>query len=908
MINESEEIKDINKIKQNITNLVEKYNKIVKDNKIIRYNEEMTKKDFIIPLFRILGWNTEDSNEVTAEEKISKKRVDYSFRINGIPKFFLEAKALKEDLNNPKFIQQAINYAWHKGCTWAVLTNFESVKIFNAEWKTSNPSQNHLKTILCYEFLERFNELWLLSKESFELGLLDKEAEKWGKKTKKISVDKQLLADFTRFRELLSKNITKLNPGKNLTEEELDEAVQRILDRLIFIRKCEDRELEPKTLIASIREWQSSGKGQLIKSIREVFMDFDKRYNSKIFENHLCDNLDIDNEVLYEVIEGLYSTKDQSLFYDFSAIEADVLGNIYEQYLGHILKKSKKRAQLTKNQAHRKEQGIYYTPTYIVDYIVRNTLGELLKNKKSKEVEKIRVLDPACGSGSFLIKAFDVLNEYYAKNDKNYSQTKMDFQTGLSYTTKTEILKNNIFGVDIDKQAVEIAQLNLLLKIAEKGQRLPLLQENIKCGNSLIDDPAIAGNKAFKWEEEFKEVMQEGGFDVVIGNPPYIDYREIEGTEFFKKKFFSAQVKDKYNILILFIEQGLKLLKEGGFLGFIVSNQFLCSDFGMNIRKYILENSKIKQIIDVSMIKVFRDASTYPIIIILEKTKSKRNIIRLAKTEDETELINKSLKFDSIQQEIYYSFDKNLFLLGLGNRNLDIINKMKKDAKLLKEYVEEITWGTSATGYGKQKIKQNDFLSLQKKEQEKYIKIIQTADIQRYRIEWQKEFIPKKIYTENKLNLFNYDKIVVGRLNKFLKATIDTEKYSLGKATLIIPKKDINIKFLLGMLNSKLIDYYFKLLFKSTHMSQGYIRYDIPYLLQLPIKLIPESQQKPIIKLVDKMLTLNRRLNEIGDKKTDERARIEKEIKKTDAEIDEIVYKIYGITEEEKKIIEESFN
>ena len=175
--------------------------------------------------------------------------------------------------------------------------------------------------------------------------------------------------DFTRFRELLTKNIAKLNTSENLSEDELDESVQRILDRLIFIRNCEDRELEPKTLIANYREWESKGKGHLIKSLRETFSHFDNEYNSKIFAKHLCDELDIDNEVLHEVIEGLYTTKDNET-YDFAIIDADILGTIYEQYLGHILKKTEKRAKVTENHAHRKEQGIYYTPTYIVNYIV----------------------------------------------------------------------------------------------------------------------------------------------------------------------------------------------------------------------------------------------------------------------------------------------------------------------------------------------------------------------------------------------------------------------------------------------------------------------------------------------------------------------------------------------------------
>ena len=245
--------------KEEIGRLVEKYNKVVEENRVGKYNEEMTKKDFILPLFRALGWDVEDSTEVTAEEKISKKRVDYGFRINGIPKFFLEAKSLKVDLDKPKFFEQAVSYAWHKGCTWAVLTDFEAVKILNAEWRAANYLQSHFTTIRSYEFLKRFDELWLLSKDSFEQGLLNKEAEKWGKKTKKTSIDKQLLADFTRFREMLSRNITKLNQSKHLTEEELDESVQRTLDRLIFIRNCEDRELEAKTLISSMREWESRG-------------------------------------------------------------------------------------------------------------------------------------------------------------------------------------------------------------------------------------------------------------------------------------------------------------------------------------------------------------------------------------------------------------------------------------------------------------------------------------------------------------------------------------------------------------------------------------------------------------------------------------------------------------------------
>ncbi|MEM4368377.1 MAG: N-6 DNA methylase, partial [Candidatus Anstonellales archaeon] len=519
-------------------------------------------------------------------------------------------------MDNIKYVEQAINYSWHKGCTWAVLTNFESIKIYNAEWKTGI-WQSHLKTITCDQFLDRFDELWLLSKESFEQGLLDKEAEKWGKKTKKTSVDKQLLNDFTRFREMLSKNIAKVNPEKKLTQQELDEAVQRMLDRLIFIRSCEDRELEEKLLLARLRDWKGRG-GQLIKSLREVFDYFDKEYNSEIFKKSLADQVHVDNDVLQEVIEGLYYTKDGSISYDFSAIEADVLGNIYEQYLGHILKKTEKSAKLTKVKTHRKEQGIYYTPTYIVDYIVQNTLGELLKDKKV-DASKIRVLDPACGSGSFLIKAFDVLNEYYKNKDKNYEQTKLG-KDALPYSKKLEILQNNIFGVDLDKQAVEIAQLNLLLKVAEKGKRLPLLKKNIKCGNSLIDDPSVAGDKAFKWEEEFKEVMQEGGFDVIIGNPPYV--KEFVNRQIFEdvKKGSSRVAKyyeGKMDYLYFFIELGIDLLKEGGYLSFITTNYWLQAEGAKKLREKILKETTLISVFDFNEFKVFEGTGQHNLVFVL---------------------------------------------------------------------------------------------------------------------------------------------------------------------------------------------------------------------------------------------------------------------------------------------------
>jgi type I restriction-modification system DNA methylase subunit len=927
---------------QKIKLLLDKYSVAVKDGRISKYNEEMTKKDFILPLFDALSWNTSDSREVSAEERISKKRVDYGFRINGIPKFFLEAKSFKEDLDNRKFIDQAINYAWHKGCTWAILTNFESVKIFNAEVKTDHPWLSQFKpTLHCSEFLGNFDELLLLSKEGFEKGLLDREAEKWGKKAKKTAIDKQLLMDFTSFRDILSKNITKLNSTKKLSEDELDESVQRLLDRLIFIRNCEDRELEPKTLISNYREWESKGKGHLIKSLRETFIHFDNEYNSKIFAKHLCDDLDVDNEVLHEVIEGLYTTKDNET-YDFAIIDADILGTIYEQYLGHILRKTEKRATVTENHAHRKEQGIYYTPIYIVKYIVDETLGELLKNKKI-DVEKIKVLDPACGSGSFLIKAFDELNEYYKEHDENYKQTQLDLESGIPFKTKSRILQNNIFGVDLDKQAVEIAQLNLLLKIAEKGHRLPLLEQNIKKGNSLIDDQKIVGSVSFNWKQEFKMIMDEGGFDVVIGNPPYV--RQEELTEI--KPYLEANYKTYQgtaDLFVYFFEKELNILKENGYFGMIVSNKWLKAGYGQNLRNFLAQ-FWIEGFIDFGDLKVFADATTYPCIIIIRKIEKQNPKIKVC--------LVKGLNFaslDSYVKENSFVVDQNqLDNNGWNFQNISIdkiLEKIKSNSVPLQEYIKADVYRGIVTGLGKAfeiDRETRDRLVNEDKKSSEIIKPYLTGkEVRRYSIDFKEKYI---IFTRRGIDISRYPsilrhleqfknelspkkneqqkvgrkpgnykwyeiqdsteyyegfelpKLIYGKFTVAPRFAIDEKGYFANSANFFIPSED---KQLLAILNSKLG--WFLVTNTCTQIQGGY------QLIWKYFKNVPIAKKKSpeLEKLSEKMISLNNHLVEIGNKMTDEKVRVEDEIKKTDDEINQLVYELYGITDAEKETIENS--
>ncbi|MCW4000991.1 MAG: N-6 DNA methylase [Candidatus Bathyarchaeota archaeon] len=929
-----------------VTALVNKYQEFVRNGRIAKYNEEMTKKDFILPLFEALGWETSDSTEVSAEEKISKMRVDYGFRINGIPKFFLEAKSFREDLDNRKFIEQAINYSWHKGCTWAVLTNFESLKIFNAEVKTEHPWLSQLKpTLHCSEFVSKFDELCLLSKESFENKLLDSEAEKWGKKSKKTSIDKQLLTDFTRFRSLLSKNITKLNSSKKITEAELDECVQRILDRLMFIRNAEDRELEPKTLIANYREWESKGKGNLIKSLRATFLHFDEEYNSKIFAKHLCDDLELDNEVLHEVIEGLYTTKDNET-YDFSIIDADVLGTIYEQYLGHILRKTEKTAKVTENHAHRKEQGIYYTPPYITEYIVRQTLGKLLKNKKT-EVEKIKILDPACGSGSFLIKAFDILNEYHRQNDKEYSQTQLDV-SGIPFKTKSRILQNNIFGVDLDRQAVEIAQLNLLLKIAEKGHRLPLLERNIRTGNSLIDDPDVAGPKAFKWGQEFEEITASGGFDVIIGNPPYVRQEELSEI----KPYLQANYETYHgmaDLFVYFFEKELKLLKENGYFAMIVSSKWLRAGYGRKLREF-LDRYWIDELIDFGDLPVFPDATIYPCIIIMRKINKPNPKIRICRLS--------TLKFDSLDKVV----KDTCFLIDQSslsekewhiqnNFGAQLLDKIRASGPPIGEYVNEKVYYGIKTGLNEAFIvdeaKSIELVKEDLKNYELIKPIISGAELKRYQIRSKKKFI---IFARRGVNISEYPsllkhlerykaelipktskdqktgrkpgnykwyemqdpteyykkfeapKILWGNLTTKASFTIDERSgYYVNNPACILPT---NSRYILGILNSNLMSFFLKSI--CAERQGGFIEQKPVYVSQVAIKTPTKAQEELMTELVSKMLALNERLVALGDKLTDERTQLEQEIQETDAQIDRLVYELYSISDAERKVIEES--
>jgi len=861
--------------KSQIAKLIEKYKNLVKTKKVKSFNEAQTRNELIEPLFEFLGWdmrNLENQGEVTTEENVSKGRVDLAFRLNHIPVMFLEAKALRVDLDEWKWAEQAINYSWNKSVTWAILTDFEGIKVFNAEIPPKSLSQNLFFELKWHEYLDRFEQLWLLSKESLEEKRLAEEAEKWGKLTRRKQVGEKLFEDLTNWRAKLTKDFKKNN---NVDEDALDEGVQKVLDRLIFIRTAEDRKIEPNILLSILREWETAGKKRSIyKKLTDTFKRFDDDYNSKLFASHALEEWQASDKIIEEIIKGLYQTAD-GYRYDFSAISTDVLGGIYEQYLGYVQEKAQKDDKSKKSK--RKSQGIYYTPKYIVEYLMEQTLGEVLKKAKKKDLPNIKILDPACGSGSFLISAYDKMME--ARNE-------LEKQTGLF--DKFEILKNNIYGVDLDEQAIEIAQLNLLLRVLSQKTKLPTLSHNIRMGNSLVDgnmeklelyfENAWREQKAFNWKQEFSEVFDQEGFSVIIGNPPYVVLgSDHSSLEYFKKNY-AVSHGGKVNLYKLFLERAIKLLKPNGYLGFICPSNYLSSKDSEKLRKLLLKNTLIEIIEYVESDRVFTGVTQALTTIVVKKQISRKN-----------SSVNLRTKKFGKQRVLQSDFSKNENLAFIPWDN--VIKRMRSKSK---------TFGNIIEGYQGEinvSTKKDYFIS---KKQKDYLPLYRGNQIGRYVIlENPAEWSPISI---DKRGHYSKDRIVFQEVSnqqqtRRIKAVIIDKNNFCGHTTnYCFTKNSENNFYVLGLLNSNPVNYYFKYFNNTNHVPIGEIK-------NIPIPEANEKQQAEIAKLAQLMLDLRKELQQATEN-TDKYARLKMEIEKLDGKIDQIIYRLYELTDEEIATIE----
>lgn len=898
---------DKDQTKKEVAQLVGQYLQDLKEGKIVgnRLNEENT-KSWIDDLFRILGWNIRE--DVTKEEATGrKKRVDYAFRIDGSTQFLLEAKGLDEDLNN--YIDQALNYGYLRDVTWVILTNFKEVRVYNSKYLDKEEQIRRLFTpITIQEFVSRFDDLWLLSKSAFIEGLIYKEAVKFGKVKPKEPVTELLSNDLMNWRSALTASINaysdenKLPKNQEEAKKLIDENVQKILDRILFIRVAEDRRVEKENrLMALLNSWDE--EKPLSPILKKLFREMDETYDSGLFHPHQSEDLKLNDAVLANVIRETYVNKG-NISYDFKVIPADVLGAIYEQYLGSVLTKTAKRARIEAKADYRKEHGIYYTPTNVVEYIVKNTIGVAIKNKKVHDIEKIRILDLACGSGSFLLKAFDIIDAYYQQNDRAYGQSQLDSIDRL--TTKTKIIRNNIHGVDLDEKAVEITQLNLLLKIAETRHRLPELNKNIRLGNSLIDDENVAKESAFGWRSEFKEIFDGGGFDIIIGNPPYdVIYSNENPAEydFYKSKKGYVVAEYNPNLFALFIEKALSLLKDGGILGFIVPNSIINNKYFSNLRKLILDNTMIIQIYDLKK-DIFKSANVDTCIIILKKEADDKVRLKnklafsFGKSSSERLEIEKERK---IPQEVFlnsafYSFNV------VEDENFGIIKKTIEE--------DTIPLGDIAEVYRGMVTRNNKECIFDSPKNSKYKPLISGRDIGRYWLKFNNRYIyfdkssigggcwDERVYLSEQKLLVQLIRNL--KLPRRLIVAYDNKKYYVLQNLnniIINENSGYYTKYILGIINSNLINYWFRKLFVDINIKRIYLK-------QIPIKK-DKTKQNQVIKLVEKMISYNSQLIE-SQEKTNKTIVLEEEIEKTDREINDFVYNIYGITGEEKKRIEES--
>jgi predicted type IV restriction endonuclease len=961
-----------------IKSLVERFEQNKEQYRSGRYNETQLRREFLDPFFEALGWDVfnkggyaetyktvihEDSLEIEGE----KKAPDYAFRVGGQRKFFVEAKkpSVKIETNiDPAF--QLRRYAWSAKLPLSILTDFEEFAVYDCRIKPDKGDKASVGRIKLYsykDYLEKWDEIAaIFSSDAVLKGSFDQYAESMKTKKGTTEVDDAFLEEIERWRELLAKNIALRNQSLNVRE--LNYAVQMTIDRIVFLRICEDRGVERDEQLKEI----GTGSG-VYEALCLLFKKADARYNSGLFHfqeekdasspaDTLSLNLKIDDKPLQDILKNLYYPESP---YVFREIPADILGQVYERFLGKVIRLTASRqVKIEEKPEVRKAGGVYYTPTYIVNYIVQNTVGKLLENKTPKDAEKLRILDPACGSGTFPLGAYQYLLDwhlkYYIDNDPEKFATGKKpaiYQTkdGYKLTTskKKEILLNNIYGVDIDAQAVEVTKLSLLLKVLEGesqetiGSQLSFLQErvlpdlgkNIKCGNSLIgsdyydgqqltlglaDDEERIHVNAFNWKSEFSDIFIQGGFDVVIGNPPYIDSEWLTKTnpelrEYCNLHYKSA--KGNWDIFCIFIEKSLSLCKPNGYSSMIVPNKLLSADYAKSLRYLLTEQHSLLGIRDYSSVPVF-PVSVYPIVYIF-KAYTKNN------SDISYEIMEQNKVFGAvvssgqvISNSRIEELNGNNWTIVLGGENNNLSEKIRSASVLLSEIATVTGAASVSEAYEYKEI----LIDTTKELNTEDLIFVNTGTIDRFHILWGikdttyikgkyvRPILPKSSWnkiSKNRLTQSKSSKIIIGGMNKRLECVYDSGKVLAGKSTSIIYDSSISLFYLLGIMNSKLISYYYQQVFSGLALQGGYLRIGPPQLKELPIRILnlevsnEKAQHDKMVSLVERMLALHKQ----NPKTPQEQERVKREIESTDRGIDKLVYELYGLTEEEIKIVEE---
>jgi len=633
--------------------------------------------------------------------------------------------------------------------------------------------------------------------------------------------------------------------------------------------------------------------------------------------------------------------------YEFSVLPVEILGNAYEQFLGKVIRITPAHyAKIEEKPEVRKAGGVYYTPQYVVDYIVKNTVGKLIDGKTPKQISGIKICDPACGSGSFLIGAYQYLLSYH----KDY-YTGNGTQTGkknspvtpdgnLTSAEKKRILLNNIYGVDIDVNAVEVTKLSLLLKCMEgetetsiaQQQKLwherilPNLGDNIKSGNSLVDtdfyDSVLDFGeekkiKPFNWQRAFPEVFENGGFDAVIGNPPWVDIKghPQELVKYYFQKFNTTS--NRINLYSIFIEKGLSILSNKGIFGFIIPNSILYQSSYEKIRQQILSNYTIDKIVRLPD-NVFQNVKAETIILNISKNKNQTDCLLYDRKESIFEISNENCKeYKQLDTKEWLNNEFVAFDIFSKNREIELLGRIEKGKTELINLCD-ITLGITPydkyKGHTPQQIKNKIFHSNIKKD-DTFKPLLDGADVKRYSVIWNKQkylsygswlgaprekrfFITPRILVRQ---------IVSGNPLRIYAGYTELELYNTQSVFNIISKDEgrLNTKYLLAILNSNLMNFYHshKYLDLSKNLFQKIL---IQNCKKFPIKTIDNQYdfqiQSEIILLVELLIQLNKELQtaKIPSKTEQMQTRIDH----TETRINRLVYELYGLTEEEIALVE----
>ncbi|OEE81729.1 adenine methyltransferase [Vibrio cyclitrophicus FF160] len=627
--------------KAQLKTLVDKYQNDIDYYRSAKYNETQLRTDFLDQLFSILSWDITNAagkptneREVLVEEGLkaragdNTKKPDYTFRLFSERKFFLEAKKPSVDVStaiDPAL--QVRRYGFTAKLKISVLSNFEYTAIYdcsNQVKETDSVSNSRIKLYHFTELVDKFDEInILIGRESVYTGQFENEWSEIENKILKFSVDDLFLKQINDWRLRLANEFLQLK--NELSEEKLNDLAQNYINSIVFLRVCEDRDLEEYETLYHFAQEKD------FKSLVKKLKTSDKKYNSGLFALEYIDELiNNKNSCIWSIIEQLYFPQST---YSFSVFSSDILGNIYEIFLSEKVRVDELgNVQIQPKEEHI-DRDVVTTPTHIVKEIIRNTVVEYCKDKSDIEILNSKFADIACGSGAFIIEVFqslqDILVDYYLQHDKSNLQQLSEHTYKLKLEVKKEILCKCIFGIDKDYNATKACAFGLLLKLLEGETKetigkntpiLPAIETNILFGNSLIDSGDKVKQDDICSINPFE--LSNYQFDVIVGNPPYMATEHMKQLtskelDIYKKKYKSAFKQfDKY---FLFVERSMQVLKNGGYLGYILPSKFIKVGAGKNLRKLLADNKYLSKFVSFGSHQVFKNKTTYTCLLFLNK-------------------------------------------------------------------------------------------------------------------------------------------------------------------------------------------------------------------------------------------------------------------------------------------------